>query len=240
MTDFTLAIDGQDLITGTLEPKGQTPPPSASVRKLRKWGDPVMTAWGYDVNQVGTTNWQNIALWNPHTGYGAITNYLWIERVWIDYLRSLQFGGDNGVGEYHNQDSKMGWLCRDEGAIYLDAGTWKTADRIKWGTTAIGGNFVTVEEYAVQRAEDKSIGRVVNLPMARVKCFRKSDFARPLDDLIVEGVVHRCYCVYKNNGFGDSPKGIIYSPMWSPLDWDFGGSKQPDAFWIPEVLLESK
>lgn len=212
--------------------------PVSNKRLLRRWGDPVMTLWGYDVNQVGTTNWQNIALWNRFTGYGAVANYLWIERVWIDYLRSIQFASENGVGEWHDEDSKMNWLCRDKGAIYLDAGNWETLPRIKWGTTSIGGNNVTVEEYAIQRAEDKSIHKVVDLPMARVKCFRKSDIGRPLNSLLEEGIVHQCYCVYKNNGFGDSPKGVVYSPMWSPLDWDFGGTQQPEAFWIPEALLE--
>lgn len=218
-----------------------TPPATGSLRRLRKWGDPVMKAWGYDVQQVGVSNWQNIALWNSFTGYGAITNYLWIEREWIDYLRSLQFDGYNGIGEYHDQDSKMNWLCRDKGAMYLDAGGWKDATMIKWGTTAVGGNAVAVEEYAIQRAEDKSTGRVVDLLMANVRCFRKADQGRELDDLLASGLVHRCYCVYMpDNGFGDSPKGIVYSPMWSPLDWDFGGARQPESFWIPEVLLETE
>lgn len=215
-------------------------PPLSSRRLLRRWGDPVMTAWGYDVNQVGTTNWQNIALWNEYTGYGAISNYLWLGRTEIEYLRSLQFDEVNGVGEFHNQDSKMNWLCRDKGAIYLDAGEWKTIAKIKWGTTAIGGNSVTVEEYRKQRAVDKSQGtHETDVLMARVKCFRKADMGRPLDDLLAEGLVHRCYCVYKNNQFGDSPKGIVYSPMWSPLDWDFGGTYQPSGFWIPAVLMET-
>lgn len=220
----------------------QTPPapPSGNVRKLRRWGDPVMTAWGYDTKQVGLSNWQNIALWNEHTGFGAISNYLWIERLWIDYLRSIQFDGFNGVGEYHNKDSKMNWLCRDKGAMYLDAGGWKTADRIKWGTTAVGANNVTVEEYRVLSVWDKSVAGYRDTKMARVKCFRKSDFERPLEVLLAEGIVHRCYTAnMPDNGFSDSPKGIVYSPMWSPLDWDFGGTQQPTGFWIPEVLMES-
>ena len=220
------------------------PSPAGVRRKLRIWGDPVMTAWGYDINQVGqdhatNSNWQNISLWNPATGWGAVSNFLWIEREWIDYLQSLQFTETIWNGETHGQRSKMGWLCSDTGKIYIRAGEWETADKIGWGTTAIGGNTVTIDEIRVMRVFDKSAGELRNLEMARLRCFRKSDYLRPLEDMLAEGIVQQCFCVYKNNGFGDTPKGVIYSPMWSPLDWDFAGNEQPDSFWLPTVLMES-
>jgi hypothetical protein len=76
--------------------------------------------------------------------------------------------------------------------------------------------------------------------MARLVGFRKTDWTRPLEELLAEGLVHRCYCAYKDNRFGDSPKGIIYSPLFSPLDWDFTGAKQPSAFYLPVEFLEPK
>lgn len=222
-------------------PPTPTPPALGEIRKLRIWGDPVMTAWGYDVKQVGLSNWQNIALWNEFTQYGAINSFLNIDREGIDYLYSIQFDGLNGVGTFHNKKSKMNWLCRDIGAIYLDAANWETASITKWGTTGIGKNNVTVDEYKTMYVLDKSTGRKQNLVMARVRGFRKSDMGRPLDDLLKEGLVHQCYCVnLPNNGLSETPKGIIYSPLWSPLDWDFSGNKQPKGFWIPEVLMEAR
>jgi len=142
---------------------------------------------------------------------------------------------------YHTAEDKMKWLCRDKGSIYFDAGSWPLAPWIKWGTTAIGGNHVTIDELQLMTVPDKRPGfegKKILLEMARLKCFRKIDFARPLEDLLEEGIVHRCYCVYKNNGFGDTPKGAIYSPLWSPLDWDFAGTAQPDSFWLPTAWME--
>lgn len=215
-----------------------TPPP-ANRRTLRRWGDPVMTAWGYSTEIVGTSNWQNIACWTDINGHGAITNYLWIEREWIDYLKSIQFAGYNRVGEWHDERSKMNWLCRDGHiAIYLDAGEWETLPRIKWGTTTIGGNYVTVEEYRVRRVWDKARGQYADLEMARLRGFRKADRGRPLANLLAEGIVHECHCAGMGDTFVQTPKGIVYSPLWSVEDFDFGGAVQPDGLWVPSALLE--
>lgn len=216
---------------------GGSPPPVVGVRTLRRWGDPVMLKWGYDYAKVGTSNWQNISLWNAKTGWGAVSNFLWIDRPYIDYLQSLQFPQTTEAGSF-TVKQKMGWLCSDKGKMYIRAGEWETAPQIGWGTTAVGANVVTIQEIKTLEVVYKPTGRKQPVEMARVKCFRKTDVNRPLNDLLAEGIVHRCYCVYKNNGFGDTPKGIIYSPMWSPLDWDFAGTLQPDAFWLPTELME--
>ena len=71
--------------------------------------------------------------------------------------------------------------------------------------------------------------------------FHKKDWSRSLDELLAEGLVHRCFCVYKKNRFGDVPnKGIAFSPLFSPKDWGFNGKKELDALYIPEVYLEKK
>jgi hypothetical protein len=62
--------------------------------------------------------------------------------------------------------------------------------------------------------------------------------------MLAEGLVHRCFCVYSGNDIGDSPQGIVYSPFWSPLDWEFmpkeRGVRPPTAFWIPFAYLENE
>lgn len=70
--------------------------------------------------------------------------------------------------------------------------------------------------------------------MARLVGFRKSDWLRPLDELLALGLVHRCFVA--NSGNVDTPRGIVYSP----LDWDFGGTDEPDTLWIPFEYLEDK
>jgi hypothetical protein len=78
--------------------------------------------------------------------------------------------------------------------------------------------------------------------MARLRGFKPDDWERPLDELLAEGLVHRCFCVYKGNDIGDSPQGIVYSPFWSPEDWEFRpktpGVPAPKELWIPVDYLE--
>jgi len=82
-------------------------------------------------------------------------------------------------------------------------------------------------------------GRKVTLMMAKLVGFRKSDWNRPLDELLAEGLVHRCFCAYSNNTPRDSPQGIVYSPFFSPQDWDFAGTARPSAFYLPIDQLVS-
>jgi len=201
-----------------------------------------MVQYGMDVNIVGTTNWQNLKLWNAKTGWGAVDNFLWIPQEDVVELKAMQIPDSiqylDGSTRYYDQTKKMSWMCRDRGSLYFAAGEWPTIERIKWGTTAIGGNWVSVDEYQtfnLPHPSDQT--RRVTLEMARLKGFRKSDWDRSLPELLSAGLVHRVYCVYKNNQFGDTPRGVCYSPFWSPLDFDFAGNDQPDAFWLPTVWM---
>ena len=220
-----------------------SPALESKLYRLRKWGDPVMLALGYDVEQVGTTNFQALGLYNKETSFGAVTNFLYMLRDDINNLRNMQF--DQTVeGKNASKDGKMDWLCAYRGKMYMyddRADDWHTSPKIRWGTVALGGNLVQVdgfEDIEVKLPGEK--GAAAKHRMARLVGFRKTDWARPLNELLAEGLVHRCYCAYKGNKFGDSPKGTIYSPFFSPLDWDFNGAKQPGAFYLPMEYFEPK
>lgn len=234
------------------DPVDPTPPTQEPLllRQLRIWGDPVMVAYGFDINIVNqqhntNSNWQNLKLYNTKTGWGAVSNFLHIPREDIDYLRSIQIPDSitylDGTTRNYDARQKMNWLCSYRGKIYMydsEDDNWETASRIRWGTTAIGGNMVSIERYEVMRVPNPAnTSQMVWLEMARLKGFRKTDRSKPLAQLLSEGIVHRCYCVYRNNQFGDSPRGIVYSPLWSPLDYDFAGTNQPDAFYLPAAWL---
>jgi len=210
--------------------------------RLRRWGDPVMLKLGYDVNQVGTTNFQAMGLYNKETGFGAVSNFIRILHDDIDNLRNMQF--DQTIdGKTYSKDNKMNWLCGFRGNLYMyedKADDWPAASSIRWGTVALGGNLVQVDGFEDIKVKLPGEKAVAIHRMARVVGFRKTDWARPLEELLAEGLVHRCYCAYKDNKFGDSPKGIVYSPFYSPLDWDFSGAKQPSAFYIPTEYFELK
>jgi hypothetical protein len=218
-----------------------SPALEANIYRIRRWGDPVMLALGFDVNQVGTTNFQAVGLYNKLTGFGAVTNFIRIARDDIDNLHAMQFEEERN-GKTITPEGKMGWLCSFRGKLYMyddEADAWETASRIRWGTVALGGNLVQVERF--EDIEVKLPGGTKGVHrMARLVGFRKTDWSRPLDELLAEGLVHRCYCAYKNNQFGDTPRGIIYSPFYSPQDWDFNGKKKLDAVYLPVVYLEPK
>ena len=227
------------MTTVTIQITTAASPPGKQLRRVRKWGDPVMTEWGFDVNQVGTSNFQAVRCYNKQTGFGAVSNFLYIPHAEVLKLQELQFAETTDRG-YYNQASKMEWLCSYRGSLYMydsDADDWATAPRIRWGTLTLGGNLVQVEWYETMNLIVNGRPRA-SYEMARLVGFRRTDWARPLDELLAEGLVHRCYCAYKNNGFGDTPKGVIYSPFYSPLDYDFGGAEQPDALYVPSTWLE--
>jgi hypothetical protein len=146
-------------------------------------------------------------------------------------------------------DQKMNWLCNFRGSIYMyndnefeGAQPWHRPDGLRWGTIALGGNLVQVVETKELEVKLPSKDSVALTKMARLAGFKKSDWSKPLDELLASGLVHRCYCVYEGNGFGDTPKGIVYSPFWSPQDWEFRPRPQagplPKELWIPVDYLE--
>jgi hypothetical protein len=215
--------------------------PRLQLRRVRRWGDPVMKSWGFDVNVVGASNFQAVRTWNDgNRTWGGVTNFLRIPHMEVMNLRNLQSSEQTGAG-YFDQDSKMNWLCGYRGKVYMyetEDGNWQTDTTIRWGTVAISGNLVQVQAYETLRL---SIGGepAQDYEMARLAGFRPSDWYRPLQTLLAEGLVHRVYCAYfPDNAFGDSPKGVVYSPFFSPLDYDFVGLDQPSALYLPTIWLE--
>lgn len=199
-----------------------------------------MLDWGFDYNQVGTSNFQAVRTWNDgNRTWGAVTNFLRIPHNEVMLLREMQIP-EVFEGRYFDQDSKMDWLFDERGTMYwpeVEGERWETAPNIKWGTVALGGNVVQVERYeTIEMRIDNEPRRLYEL--ARLVGFRKTDWEKPLDDLIETGLVHICSCVYRDNSFSwNTPKGRIYSPFFSPKDYDFAGTQQPSALYLPTMWL---
>lgn len=210
------------------------------MRRVRKWGDPIMVQNGFDVNQIGSSNFQAVKAWNDgNRTWGGVTNFLRIPHDEVLLLRDLQFPETTQAGHF-DEDAKMEWLCSYRGSIYMyerENDAWEDTPIIRWGTIALGGNLVQVERYEWLRL---SLGSEAPryYEMARLVGFTPADWERPMEDLLAEGLVHRCYCAYRDNGFGDTPKGVVYSPFFSPLHYDFAGAEQPTALYLPTLWLE--
>ncbi|HET9913326.1 MAG TPA: hypothetical protein VFQ13_15630 [Anaerolineales bacterium] len=217
--------------------------PGSRLYRVRKWGDPVMLRYGFDVNKVNTTNFQAVGLYNDgNKEFGAVSNFIRISHEEVMRLKAMQIE-DNYVAKIKDwRSQKMTWLCKPRGTIYFfgnPSDVWQSAPQINWGTLALGGNLVQVVGTQIIRAKMRD-GTKRDVKMARLQGFTASDWGRPLDDLLAEGLVHRCFCAYKNNNFGDSPKGIVYSPFYSPRGRDFAGLAEANALYIPTEWLEPK
>lgn len=220
---------------------------NSKLYRVRKWGDPVMVKYAFDVVQAGTTNFQAVGLYNDgNRQFGAISNYLRLPHEDVMRLKAMQIE-DEYVAKRPNSDwrrQKMRWLCKPRGTIYFyyhqaATGNWETLSYIEWGTLALGGNLVQVQGTDVVWGKMRD-GNAREVEVARLKGFAPFDWDRPLDELLAEGLVHRCFCAYKGNQFGDTPKGIVYSPFYSPQYWEFPGGVHPTALYIPLEWLEPK
>lgn len=227
--------------------------PGTNMYRVRRWGDKAIKGGALNVDLVESTNFQAVALFNKATNnFGAVKNFIHIYRDDIDHLKAMQVEDEYLDKKKEWRSQKMTWLCQFAGSIYMfdhELDSWKHSPRIRWGTLALGGNLVQVEDYEeldikVKGFEDVAPsvrGGWTRLKMWRLVGFHSKDWYRPLDDLLREGLVHRCFCAGNRNQINDSPQGIVYSPFFSVLDkWDFRGNVQPKALYIPDVYLEEQ
>ena len=220
--------------------------PDNNLWKVRIWGDPKLgglTVESESVKEKAPSNFQAVGLYNDVTGRGAVSNFITIERDDINNLIAMQIEDEYEAKEKDKDwlEQKMKWLCKEKGTIYFTKDTghdWETGPFIFWGTVALGGNLVQVKRFI--RIQIKEGRKKKEKEMAELVGFRKSDWNRPLDELLAEGLVHRCFCAYSpGDKPGESPKGIAYSPFFSLQDWKFGekGQKKPKALYLPAEQL---
>jgi hypothetical protein len=212
------------------------------IYRIRRWGDPVMQK---SVADIGVSNFQAVGLYNKSNNtFGGVTNFCRIPHIDVNYLYALQVEDEYVDKQPDWRKQKMNWLCKTRGTIYFysaTTGDWTNLSYVEWGTIGLGGNLVSVESVDVLTVKMPN-GTRRTLPMARLRTFRMTDQGRSLPDLLADGLVHRCFCAYLNpvpDTFGDSPKGIVYSPLWGPRDWTFigPGQVQPDAWYLPMEWL---
>gem|GEM_PF-927084 len=212
--------------------------PTNNLWKVRIWGDKKLGKDTKDLQTDADSNFQAVGVFIKETKQSSgVANSLKIGRDDIDKLMAMQIEDEfiqkqKKPGAWLNQ--KMSWLCKGEGTIYFTKGGkgWETAKSILWGIIALGGNLVQVE--GEEEIDFKMDGVIKPVKMARLAGFKKTDWYRPLDELLAEGLVHRCFCVHgSRNKPMDTPKGIIYSPFFSPLEWTFAGQAKPKALYLP-------
>ncbi|MEW5828757.1 MAG: hypothetical protein AB1846_07690 [Chloroflexota bacterium] len=208
--------------------------------RVKRWGDPVLVA---DANlTVGgpiKSNFQAVSVWNDaFRDFGAIEYYLRIPQADVMRLKALQTFPDG-----YTANQKMQWLGGDpKGRIYMHEQNenWDTAEFLRWGTLTLGNNLVQVDKISRFAVHLPALpaGQKVTLDMGRLVCFTPADWGATHESH--PHLIHRAWCVGANNALIDSPKGIVYTPLWSPLHWTFIGpaKPQPTGFWIPMRWLD--
>jgi hypothetical protein len=148
----------------------------------------------------------------------------------------------------------MKWLMSRRGGVYFKAEDWEIVDHVRWGTI-ITGRYVYADGYEDIHAHIPNIGEVT-AHYARLRGFRRidwdmlldgnlnkrPDFTARLSEFVSQGLIHQVWCTYKNNVVSDrTPKGVIFSPFWSPMDWTLRGAATPQVahLYIPEEQLET-
>ena len=209
--------------------------PDYKFYRARNWGDPILVEQaGLSAEVAKTSNFNPLPLWSDSGTWSAITNALIIPRDDIERLVDLQ------VQDTMKLKNKMNWLVYSGYAKRpywcSELGEWNTTPQIWWGTILFGGQLVLTdgdETFFTKLPEEQKKRRV---PMKRIVCFRKLDWGVTHDThpwliQLATEVDHR-------DRFNSTPKGAhIYSPLWSPLDWDYAGKHQPKAFYVPTDWL---
>lgn len=211
-------------------------PPGTELWMTRSWGDDILireaglsALFEYKPGKLRGSNFNPLPLWTGTGIWSAIDNYLVIPRADVDKLIALQVADEVKV------EQKMNWLVYDQKYVrpyWTDGkGPWNTAPDICWGTIAFGGQLVLTDGDATFKTKmpEENVEREV--PMKRLVCFRRWDWGVTHDTH--PWLIQRATQVDHKDQFSDTPKGIIYSPLWSPLDWDFPGNYKPKAFYLP-------
>lgn len=213
-------------ITVTLH-ASQPPAPQvdAGLLTLRKYGDKRMAAlMGLDTNFIQTGNFQNIVFYTPQGGFGAVTQFQPMDAQALNYLERIQ------PIDAVEVKRKLNWL-----------GTGATSDNpngrpyifrngmICWGTMGFGGQKIRV---AVDANGQPIVTKFVakyqqtqfteTIEFFTVAGMRRADMARPVSELITEGLIQHATEAFMNppNTYNDHPQGgVILNPVWSPLDW---------------------
>lgn len=202
----------------------------APTHTVRRWGDPVMVElMGYDTNQVGG-NFQVVAL-ATHDAMEAVQQFQVLDHTAMTLLQSLQIAEG-----FYTFAQKMNWLCSaGEGRPYwTEGGEWATNDwtRFLFGTLVFGGQKIAVElnngvpvEYVFDSKYKTDTSRHL-IPFYKLQGLRRDDIP-----LVNSGVISNKthpHLIQKataanagqgGNAYTDTPRGTIYHPVWSPMDW---------------------
>jgi len=215
----------------------------AGLVTVRKWGDPALYALdGMSTADIQVGNFQEVPLFHTykdkptHGEFGAISAFQMLGQTELDILKSIQ-PDDAKIYGYHLKQ-KMNWLIgspsvRPPEQIYWSEEHGWDDPALKvfcFGTLVFGGQKVLVEtDAAGQKVEYALFGsyrkKGINewIPFYKIVGMRRTEAGRPVEELLREGKMQICTCANRGgkgeNLYTETLKGIVYHPVWSPLDY---------------------
>lgn len=209
-----------------------TPQTPAGVFTTRKYGDPEMVRlMGLDTEAMGTSNFQNIALFTTVAGFGAVSQFQRLDKAALEYLISIQ------PVDQATLNQKMEFLCGErigppKRPYWTRNGEWKalragdTSILFEFGTIVFGGQKVKVEIFNDAPVEYKFLAKYQATSTMELITFYKLEGLRRADWGKVSYATHpwfiqtATWAGYPDNSYHTTwHEGTIFHPVWSPLDY---------------------
>lgn len=223
--------------------------PKPYLLRARKYGDPVMVSlMGLDTGAMGTSNFQNVALFTEKGGFGAISQFQRLDYSAMQYLVDLQ------PKDAATLNQKMAFLCGERvtgapdrpywtrGGEWVDLYNGNTQVLFDFGTIVFGGQPVQVETANGSPKEYRFFAKYQAkassewITFYKLVGLRKADWTRPTSDLLSEGLMQvGTWADYPHNGYHDRWfSGVVLHPVWSELDYPSNNG----ALYIAKDFLE--
>lgn len=203
--------------------------------RLRNWGDPILVQQAglsakFEVNgkPIGS-NFNPIPLWLDNNQWSAIAQALIIPHADVMRMSSMQDPSDG-----FSVDEKMRWMVYDGHGtrpMWTKGGKWFEAPQAWYGTMAFGNNIIQVDDQKSFMTKLPNEDQVRSVSMYRLVCFRNTDWGKT--HKTHPHLIHKATEVNDQDKLNEYPRGTIYSPLWSPLDWDYSGTFRPQGMWVP-------
>jgi hypothetical protein len=189
---------------------------------------------------MGTSNFQNIDLYTPTGGFGAVTNFQKLSKVELDYLISIQ-PVDGGT-----LNSKMQFLCGEritnperpywtrqtdpnKGSTWQDLQSGDTSVLFEYGTMVFGGQKIKVETdvnnlpkvYQFRtRYQSETDADTRSIAFYKLLGMRRADMGKYTHATHPHFIQQCTWASYPENNYKlQWMGGTVYHPVWSSYDY---------------------
>lgn len=202
--------------------------PAPFVPTVRKW---VIPEDGMSTVDLAVGSFTEVPLYSRSLHWGAISQWQSLDAEAEEFLKFIQPADGWTLAQ------KWVWLANDPQEGTPTRPYWRPAGKpLRYGTMVYGGQKVSVKQEA-----GKPLTTVINdryrntttiepitfyhldgLTRAEMRAYRSNPTPQAFQRLFDLGKIQRCTQMNKTpreNSYSDLTKGIIYHPVWSPVDW---------------------